>query len=67
VQPHPPEHEFRRVRYAGLGTDAARDGDDCSICAGSERNDDMGGEVRDGARALLRAHGRRGVPDPVLL
>jgi hypothetical protein len=49
------------------GAGAARGGDDGDICAGSERNADMGGEVRDVARALLRAHGRRGVPDPVLL
>jgi hypothetical protein len=49
------------------GAGAARGGDGGGICAGSERNADMGGGVRDVARALLRAHGRRGVPDPVLL
>jgi hypothetical protein len=49
------------------GAGAARGGDGGGICAGSERNADMGGGVRDVARALLRAHRRRGVPDPVLL
>jgi hypothetical protein len=49
------------------GPVAARGGDGGGICAGSERNADMGGGVRDVARALLRAHGRRWVPDPVLL
>ncbi len=49
------------------GAGVARGGDGGGICAGSERNADMGGGVRDVARALLRAHGRRGVPDPVLL
>jgi hypothetical protein len=41
------------------GAVAARDGDCCGIGAGSERNTGMGGGVRDVARALLRAHGRR--------
>jgi hypothetical protein len=74
VQPKPPEHELRCVRRdtrdlgAMLGgAGSARGGDGGGICAGSERNADMGGGVRDVARALLRAHGRRGVPDPVLL
>jgi len=40
---------------AGIGRAvAARGGDGGGICAGSERNADMGGEVRDVARALLR-------------
>ena len=51
--------------HGGVG--AARGGDGGGICAGSEHNTDMGGGVRAVARALLRAHGRRGVPDPVLL
>jgi hypothetical protein len=49
------------------GVGATRGGDGDCICTGSERNADMGGGVRDVARALLRAHGRPGVPDPVLL
>ena len=49
------------------GAVAARGGDGVGICAGSERDTDMGGGARDVARALLRAHGRSGVPDPVLL
>ena len=47
-----------RVLGATIGGAGAARGGDCGcICAGSECNTDMGGGVRDVARALLRAHG----------
>ena len=42
----------------------ARGGDSGSTFSDSKRNTDMGGEVGDVARALLRAHGRRGFLSP---
>jgi hypothetical protein len=41
------------------GAVVARGGDGDCICAGSERNADMGGGVRDVVRALLRAGSER--------